>query len=244
MTEPNGRLDLGHAPGSGPPRLGLLGGTFDPIHHGHLEVARAARRLLSLDRVLFVPSHLPPHRPRAPHASGCHRFAMLALAVLDQPGFMASDLELSRSGPSYTSDTLTTLHERGWQPWQLFFITGVDAFAEIDTWREYPALLDRAHFVVVTRPGYRTDALRERLPALSSRFVDVGDDGRSDPVLGTDRPAILLIHAPTPDVSSTEIRRRLAAGASLRGLVPDAVEHYIGQHRLYGSHTPAFQLHG
>lgn len=225
-------------------RLGLLGGTFDPIHCGHLEVARAARETLRLDHVLFLPSRLPPHRTRAPRASGCHRFAMLALAVLDQPGFLASDIELSRSGPSYSVDTLTTMHARGWRPAQLFFITGMDAFAEIETWRDYPALLDYAHFVVVARPGHSADALRERLPALAPRFVDAAVGPVEDRHLTQPNTAIVLIHAATPDVSSTDIRRRLQSGESLRGHVPDAVERYIEQHRLYAPPSSAFQLHG
>jgi nicotinate-nucleotide adenylyltransferase len=225
------------------PRVGLLGGTFDPIHCGHLDVARAAREALRLDHVLMMPSHLPPHRSRAPRATGCHRFAMLALAVLDQPGLLASDIELSRPGPSFSAETLRGLHARGFEPSQLFFITGTDAFAEIDTWREYPALLDYSHFVVVARPGHTAAALRERLPGLAARFVEV-DVAASGPGVRVDRPAIFLIHAATADVSSTEIRRRLAAGESLGGYVPGPVERYIRQHCLYDRSNPAFQLHG
>lgn len=136
-------------------KLGILGGTFDPIHHGHLAAARAAQDATGLDRVVFVPSHLPPHRGRAPMASGFHRFAMTAIAVLADSSFEVSDIELNRAGPSFSVDTIHALHAGGWQAVQLFFITGVDAFADIRTWKAYPDLLNGCHFVVVTRPGTR-----------------------------------------------------------------------------------------
>ena len=124
-------------------RLGLLGGTFDPIHMGHLDAAVAARSALALDEVWLVPSRVPPHRHERPHSSPFHRFAMVALAVQEADHLVASDLELGVDGPSYTSGTLERLAAAGWAPWQLFFITGADAFAEIDTWMNYPALLDQ-----------------------------------------------------------------------------------------------------
>ena len=123
-------------------RVGLLGGTFDPVHQGHMAAAEAARRALSLDRVLFVPSHQPPHRPAEPRASAFHRFAMVSLAVASRDEFAASDRELRRPGPSFTADTLRELHASGTDPRQIFFIIGTDAFAEIASWRDYPALLE------------------------------------------------------------------------------------------------------
>jgi nicotinate-nucleotide adenylyltransferase len=224
-------------------RLGLLGGTFDPIHQGHLDAARAARAALGLDRVLFLPSRVPPHRPSAPLASGYHRFAMTAIAVLGCEGFVASERELTRPGPSYSIQTLRSLEAEGWQTVQLFFITGVDAFAEVATWYDYPALLDACHFVVVTRPGYAPGRLRDRLPELASRFVVPEDPGR-DQRLDRVPTSVIIVDAPTTDVSSTEVRRRLAAGESVSGLVPGAVERYILQHRLYEHTSAAPQLHG
>ncbi len=133
-------------------RVGLLGGTLDPIHLGHIEAAAAARRALDLDRVYTLPSHLPPHRSQQPVASGYHRFAMTALAVNGVDGLTASDVELRTPGPSYTADTLSRFRERsGLSAAQIFFITGADAFAEIETWYRYPEVLDLAHFVVVSR---------------------------------------------------------------------------------------------
>lgn len=222
-------------------RLGLLGGTFDPVHHGHVSAARAARASLALDRVLFIPSNLPPHRHRTPFASAFDRFAMIALALDGDPTFEASDLELSRPGASFSIDTLHALHREGWQPVQLFFITGIDAFADIRTWKGFPELLDGAHFVVVTRPGYDPRVLTTKLPDLAGRLVD-SNRLSHDPRTGTTR--ITLIEAETADVSSTGLRRRIASQESLEGLVPDAVERYIHKRRLYLGHLQASPLHG
>ena len=133
-------------------RIGILGGTFDPIHLGHLEAATAAERALSLDRILLLPSRTPPHRTSEPRASVYHRFAMAALAAAER-GMSVSDLEVRRDGPSYTALTLEALHREGYAPAQLFFITGSDAFAEVATWHDYPRILQLANFVVVSRPG-------------------------------------------------------------------------------------------
>lgn len=212
-------------------RVGVLGGTFDPIHEGHLAAGRAAMAALGLNRLLVVPSNVPPHRPDSPRASGYHRLQMARLGVADTPGWSASDLELVRGGSSYTFDTLTAL--RALEPTsQFFFITGADAFAEIATWRRYPEVLDLAHFVVIARTGTSFAHIRARLPELATRFVECDDAGR-EAVRRAAFPSIFLIHASTPAVSSTDVRRRAAAGASLEGLVPPAVQRYIREHHLY-----------
>src|SRR5262245_647790 len=120
---------------------GLLGGTFDPIHVGHLDVAEAARRALALDRVLLIPANIPPHRT-SPHASAAHRFAMTALAIQDRDVFEVSDLEMQSETPSYTSATLDRLMTRGFDTRSFVLITGADAFRDISTWKDYPAILD------------------------------------------------------------------------------------------------------
>jgi nicotinate-nucleotide adenylyltransferase len=210
------------------PRIGILGGTLDPIHCGHLDAAIAARDTLALDRVLVLPSHVPPHRTLRPIASPYHRFAMAALAVNGLDRLHVSDEELCAPGPSYTIDTLERLGRAGYAASQIFFITGVDAFAEIETWRRYPDVLELAHFAVISRPGYALETLRERLPALASRMhrVTVPD---GVPVT----PSILLLPVRTTDVSSTRLRERLAGGESIAGLVPPLVERHILQHGLY-----------
>ena len=123
-------------------RVGILGGTLDPVHVGHIETALAARDALALDRVLLLPSRIPPHRPLQPSASPFHRFAMAALAVNGIEGVEACDIELVAPGTSYTASTLERFHESGTQPSQIFFILGADAFAEIETWNRYPRVLD------------------------------------------------------------------------------------------------------
>lgn len=208
-------------------RLGLFGGTFDPIHCGHLDAADAARETLALDEVWFIPSHIPPHR-EDPVATPFHRFALTALAIADRPAFRISDIELRRDGRTYTIDTLRALHGRGWASTQLFFMLGTDAFAEIATWREFPTVLDAAHFVVIARPGTTIEQALMRAPALGARLAE--PDAMHD---SHGHTRIILLRVSTPDVASTAIRQRLRAGLSLQGLVPRTVERHILIHHLY-----------
>ena len=226
-------------------RIGVLGGTFDPIHLGHLDTAVAAHRALALDRVVIVPSNVPPHRT-PPVASAYHRFAMAALAVNDVEGLAVSDEELCAPGPSFTADTLARLHARGLTASQIFFITGADAFAEIETWRRYPEVLDLARFVIISRPGLPVSELPHRIPALAARMTTSPHAGGA-----AGNRSIFLVDARTRDISSTDIRSRLARGASISGLVPASVEAHIRRHELYargprdGSiRTTADHLHG
>jgi nicotinate-nucleotide adenylyltransferase len=210
-------------------RIGILGGTFDPIHRGHLDVARVSHDALRLDAVWIVPSHVPPHRAQ-PVASPYHRFAMAALAVASEPDaswLQVSDIELSQAGPSFTALTLRRVTELEGEGSQIFFITGADAFAEIATWKDYPAILDLAHFVVVSRPGSPAGALEARLPQWQSRMTP------ADPERLPAQPSILLVDARTADVSSSDVRRRLASGQPLEGRVPAAVERHAIRHGLY-----------
>lgn len=228
-------------------RVGILGGTFDPIHYGHLGVAEAAEAALGLTRMYVVTANVPPHR-RQPIASPFQRYAMVVLAVGHRPGWRASDVELRLEGLSYTSDTLARFCARGHQRDELFFVIGADAFAEIGTWHDYPRILDASHFAVVSRPGLAVDALPARLPALASRMirVQVLEDGSHSMTAGLPSPGtgtstsstlIFLIDAPTADVSGTAIRTRREAGESIDGLVPPLVQQYIEQHGLYAAKT-------
>jgi nicotinate-nucleotide adenylyltransferase len=215
-----------------PRRLGILGGTFDPIHDGHLGVGDAAVQALGLTRMFVITAHVPPHRPQ-PFASSYHRFAMVSFAVANRPGWRASDLELRTPTPSFTSATLRKFHERGYAPCELFFVLGADAFGDIGTWRDYPAILNDAHFAVVSRPGFPVHQLPQRLPLLADRMVQPPVDA-----LTQLEPMIILIDAPTADVSSTAIRQRRASGEPIDGLVPPGVQQHIEQHGLYTSMTP------
>jgi nicotinate-nucleotide adenylyltransferase len=211
-------------------RLGIVGGTFDPVHLGHLDLAAAAERALGLTGVLLVPAHVPPHRP-PPVASPFHRFAMVSLAVAGNRGWRASDMELLDPARSYTSATLQRLHEQGWDASELYFVIGVDAFRDIATWKNYPAILDDANFAVVSRPGHALDQLRRELPALAPRMV-APDSARAGPT------AIILIEAKTADVSATAIRRALAEHRDVSALVPAGVAEHIARHGLYSSPAP------
>jgi nicotinate-nucleotide adenylyltransferase len=208
-------------------RVGVIGGTFDPIHCGHVAVAQQSQLALGLDEIVLVPSSHPPHRSEQPQASGYHRFAMAALAAIDHPSWRVSDLELERPGFSYTFDTLLEIAHEGVEPSQIFFVLGSDAFAEIATWSRYPAVLDLAHFVVVSRSGSTLSSLQSRLPELASRMI-----GADDLASGAS-PCVILLEMTTPDVSSTVIRTRTQAGDPIVGLVPDLVAAYISAQRLY-----------
>jgi nicotinate-nucleotide adenylyltransferase len=213
-------------------RIGILGGTFDPIHWGHLDMADVAVNELKLTRLFVITSNVPPHRPQ-PQASAFHRFAMVALAVLERPDWRAADLELRQDAVSFTSRTLNLFHDRGYLSSELFFVIGADAFAEIASWRDYPRILDAAHFAVVSRPGFSVKELPRRLPSLADRMArpPIDEVAQIDPL-------IILIDAPTADVSSTAIRERLAAGENIAGLVPPHVQQHIEHHGLYSAMPP------
>jgi nicotinate-nucleotide adenylyltransferase len=198
-----------------------MGGTFDPIHVGHLAIAAEARAALGLSRILFVPAARPPHRPAATIAPAADRVAMVGLAIKGHPDFELSRIELRRPGPSYTSDTVAELaaaeRAAGRVP-DLTFILSAETLRDLPTWRHPERLLDACRVAVVPRGGYPAPD-----PAwLSAAFP--GREGRFDVLAG-----------PGLTVSSTEIRARVAAGRSIRGLVPPAVARYIGDHGLYGS---------
>jgi nicotinate-nucleotide adenylyltransferase len=217
-------------------RIGVLGGTFDPIHFGHLDAAEAARTALQLDEIRLLPSHDPPHRIASPMASAFHRFALLALAIQGRTAYRVSDMELTRVGHSYTADTLRALHAEGWRALQIFFILGADAFAEISTWREFPNVLDGAHFAVIARPGIGLDEAAARTPVVAERLQYV-EDG----VPQSGKTRIILIEAHTRDISSTMIRARLGTRQPIDDLVPAAVARHIVIHQLYGA---VGDLHG
>ena len=209
-------------------RIGILGGTFDPIHCGHLDMGGAAERALGLTQLVVMTANIPPHRPQ-PVASSYHRFAMVALAISGHERWRASDFELGIGLPSFTSGTLQHFHDRGFASTELFFVIGADAFAEIESWKDFPAILDRAHFAVVSRPGFPVAEMLARLPSLARRMTAPSD------VATRTTPSIFLIDAPTANVSATAIRQRSAGGESIAGLVPPAVGQHIERHALYAT---------
>jgi nicotinate-nucleotide adenylyltransferase len=211
-------------------RLGVLGGTFDPIHYGHLDAAEAAQAALALEEMWLIPAHDPPHRPIDPRASAFHRFALVALAIDGRPGWRVSDMELRRAGRSYTVNTLRGLRAQGWRPSEVFFVLGADALADIATWYEFPAVLDEAHFVVVARPGAELEAAIARTPAVRTRLRTPADLAR-----WSEGTAVIRVEGRTRNVSSTDVRTRLAAGLPVGDLVPAAVARHIVSHQLYGA---------
>lgn len=195
-------------------RIGVLGGTFDPIHLGHLGAAEAAAECAQLDRVILVPASQPPHRAQA-IVSAQHRLAMCRLAAEGDPRFEVSDLELRRPGLSYTVETLEELHALHHEG-ELFLILGWDAAAQFRTWREPERVRALASIVVVARPGSR-----------SPQAADLKASG-------LDGPGVILCLHHTPAVSASDIRHEVAAGRAIAGKVPPAVERYIVANHLYG----------
>jgi nicotinate-nucleotide adenylyltransferase len=197
-----------------PGSVGILGGTFDPIHHGHLVIAEEAREALGLERVLLVPAASPPHKPGRPVTDAAHRLAMAELAIAGNPAFTVSRLEVDRGGASYTVDTLDALRAAGVeQPW---FILSAEALAGLPAWRDPARILELCRLAVVPRGGYESLGppwVTEHFPGLEDR--------------------VAFLPAPLLPISGSVVRRRAAAGRSVRYLVPDAVAAYIASHRLY-----------
>lgn len=213
-------------------RIGLLGGTFNPIHRGHLRAAEEVLSRLNLDRVLLIPSYLPPHKQSGGIASPEDRFAMVELAIRAHPRLMASPLEIEAQERSYSIITLNKVKAL-YPKAQVFFILGVDAFLEIETWKSYRDVLEQCRFIVISRPGFDLAAARKALPPeYLGSFRDVGpaEGIRPDDL---DAFRIFLLSIPALDISSTEIRRRIRHGQSIGGLVPDSVEEYIRRKSLY-----------
>lgn len=196
-------------------RLGVFGGTFDPIHLGHLRAAEEVREALSLDRVLFVPAALPPHKASQPVGDKAKRLGLVRLAIGDNPFFSASDLELNRTGPSYSIDTVREL-AREYRPEALWFIMGTDQYRELHTWMSYRELVGEVDIAVMRRPP---DAGRFAPPRGVEEEYLRGADG----FLHRSGRQVRLVQTTGLDISSTEIRRLLAAGGSIRYLVDERV---------------------
>ncbi|MBN2054923.1 nicotinate-nucleotide adenylyltransferase [bacterium] len=229
-------------PGAGTVRLGLCGGTFNPIHVAHLVLADEARRQMRLDKVLFIPSNVPPHKHPRPLVDAAARLAMVRLAIAGNKAFELSDLEIRREGHSYTLHTLRDLRRlHASEPdLDLHFITGLDSFLEIETWYSYEDILASTCFIIATRPGAMPSRLGA-LPCMAGRFepgpeLD-GGQWASPLELVPPEPGrtngIHLIRIPAMAVSSTEIRRRIGRGEAWRYLVPPPVHEYIETRDLY-----------
>jgi nicotinate-nucleotide adenylyltransferase len=207
-------------------KVGVFGGTFDPPHLGHLIVAQDAWQALGLDRILFVPAGLPPHKQGVPTTPAPLRLEMTRAAVAEDARFEVADLELRRAGPSFTVDTLTELLERAPDS-ALFLLLGADQVRELATWHRPDEILRLARVVAITRAG-------EEGGAGGAGGAGGGGDAGSAPELGVE-----VVRATRIDISATEVRRRVAAGESIRYLVPEAVERIIRRERLYERLAPS-----
>ncbi len=197
-------------------RTGLLGGTFDPIHLGHLAIAEAVRVKLGLDRVIFIPAGTPWFKADRGISAGEHRLEMVKLAVATNPHFEVSDLEMKRPGHSYSVDTVKALREKSGAEDEFYFIIGADVIMDIPRWKEPEKLVSLCRIVGVDRPGVPAidvEALRSRLPAISN--------------------SLIVVDVPQVDIGATAIRVMVRGGQSIRGMVPVAVEKYIIDHKLY-----------
>jgi len=224
-------------------RVGIYGGTFNPIHRGHLRAAEAVSEQLALSRVIFVPSGRPPHKadddPAGPIAEAALRLGWVRDAVASNPRFEVSPLEVEREGPSYLVDTLAALRDQ-WAGERLVFVLGCDAFADLGDWREPRRLLTLADFAVMTRPPDDGTHLGHWLPDCVRGDVDLAADGR----VATHREAdtrIELVEICALDVSATDVRARARAGESLRDLVPESVCEAVEQSGVYAGETPALR---
>ena len=204
--------------------IGLLGGTFDPIHYGHLRPAQEAQRALALGEIRVVPAADPPHR-RAPVATAAQRLHMAQLAVQDFPGFRVDDREIRRGGPSYTVPTVESLRaELG--PHSLCLLIGVDAFRDIETWHQWARLPELAHLVVMQRPGW---AFPDPLPAWA--IPRLSRDARE--LTGQAAGRVYFQTAAPQDISATRLRAAIGRGESVDGQLPPAVSDYIRQNKIY-----------
>lgn len=192
-------------------RIGIMGGTFDPVHYGHLITAEKVRDSFFMDQVVFVPSGNPPHKKLMDISPAEHRLAMTKLAIDGIKNFSVSSLEIDRKGYSYALDTVNEFLDIYGEMTDLWFITGTDAIAEITSWYRFPELLNKCRFIAASRPGYSENS------AVLSDYHD----------------RIVLFEETSLEISSTEIRRRIAAGESVSGMLPSSVLKYILEHKLY-----------
>jgi len=217
-------------PAAGVMRIGILGGTFNPIHLAHLRSAEEVREAQRLDKILFIPSATPPHKRTDGLMTAAHRLAMVRLAIRGNPHFRVSTLEIERRGRSYSVDTLRALRAR-LPGAQFFFILGMDAFREISTWKDYPSIFALCNLVVTSRPAYDDAPLLAALPvAVRAEFCYRAQAKRLEHRTGNQ---VIFQRISDLDISASAIRHRLHRGSSIRYLVPTNVERYIVQHRLY-----------
>ncbi|MDO9012605.1 MAG: nicotinate-nucleotide adenylyltransferase [Gallionella sp.] len=211
--------------------IGILGGTFDPVHYGHLRLAEEMRELAGLQQIRFIPTGNPPHRD-APQVSALHRSAMVKLAIVDHPDFVLDEREVRRTAKCYTVDTLRELRTELGEAQPLCLLMGGDAFLQLHTWHQWEKLLDLAHIVVGYRPGFTLEErIHSAMPELRKHYQQrlCNVDFLSQHPAG----GIAELAIPKLEISATLIRNRVAENRTIRYLLPSAVANYIYQHHLY-----------
>ncbi len=217
-----------------PQKLGIIGGTFNPIHFGHLAAAEEVRDRLKLDRVLFIPSFIPPHKQEEIMPSAVQRLEMVRLATSGNSRFKVSDTEVKRGGKSYTIDTIESLIPQH-PGTDLYFIIGLDSFLEIQTWKDWNRLLSLCSFVVLSRPGYSfADLAGIGFMQGSIRDLEALDRRETErAVIKSGSFTVYLERISLYDISSTDIRRRISQARTIKYHLPESVEHYIIENKLY-----------
>ncbi len=211
-------------------KIGLFGGTFNPIHLGHLRGAEQIREAFGLQEVVFIPAALPPHKVTEKIIAAHHRLEMVKRAIQKNPYFSASDVELRRSGKSYSIDTIRYFRERH-QSSIFFFILGRDAFVEIETWKEYQHLFSLCNFIVMTRPGFQKSSAPPPLP--ESLIPAYRYDQKAEAWVHSSGYTLFFKEINFLDISSTRVRELIEKGESVRNLIPSEVEAYVREHGLY-----------
>ncbi|HJQ68150.1 MAG TPA: nicotinate-nucleotide adenylyltransferase [Blastocatellia bacterium] len=216
-------------------RIGIYGGTFDPVHNGHIEIARRVARNFDLDKLLIVPTSRPPHKDHGSISDAYHRYAMAVLATIGDPRLFVSTVELEAPDRPYTYQTVERLRELYGDGQEYFFIMGADSFAELDTWREPERLIASVNIVVAARPGVEI-SLSHLPEKVGAEIVDLRGRDAKPPAAaegGIERPKIFLTDYVEADISSTEIRRAVGEGRSVKDKVPPPVFDYIEKYELY-----------
>lgn len=217
---------------TGKKRIGLFGGTFDPIHCGHVKAAESVQRIFDFDRILFIPSYIPPHKESVDVASAEHRLKMVELALTPFDRFSPSSIEIDARGTSYSIVTLNRIKEM-FPRADIYFLLGIDAFVEIETWKDYENVLEQCSFIVMSRPGYSLDQAKQVLSdKYNQRIIEVRGPVPMDNA-GFFIHKIYLCPIHTLDISSSEVRKRVGKNQSIEGLVPENVGNYIKEKRLY-----------
>ena len=214
-------------------RVGLFGGTFNPVHWGHLRAAEEIREGFNLERVVFIPTNISPHKASRELIAAHYRLHMLEQAVNSNPYFCASDLELQRCGESYSVETISYFRQNYQDALMPFFIVGVDAFLEINTWKNFRELFSLCNFIVMTRPGYEVRTAEEFIPnEIMQDFTYKPDEKR---FIHSSQFSTYITEITALDISSQAIRTHIKNGRSVKYLVPEVVETYIGEHNFYRS---------